>query len=551
MERLKFKSFKIGASIAFGFLLLSFTADKKPVTIYLIGDSTMADYSNNYEPGKDYMKTRYPVTGWGQVFQEFFKKDSLGYFHDLFRTDSVIVDDRARGGRSTRTFFQEGRWRKVYESLRPGDIVMMQFGHNDAAENKPERYVDTTGYKEFLRLFVSQSREKGAFPIILTPVARNYPWKEGVLEDIHGMYDLAPREVALEMKVPLIDLNMRSRAFFTKKGKEYVSEHYFMNLPAGVYEAYPKGQNDNTHFQPDGARAVAQQVFEGLKVLALDSLKPSPYTIQTTSEKLKKYYPDVTPTGLPDKLKTDLKKDIIYRVGDGTDKKADIFLPNKGRKPHPAVLLVHGGGWISGSKDNMEILAYDLARAGYVAMNVSYTLSDEKPYPAALNDLHAALTYLRNHAEEFNVDPDRVAVLGASAGAQLASLSGVTGTGNSKVQAIINIDGIVSFVSPEAEEGRYAAKWLGGYKSENLEIWKAASPLEYVSENTPPILFVNSAQPRFHAGRDAMINELKNRGIYSEVHTIPDSPHSFWLVNPWYEPTITYITDFLKNVFDE
>ena len=236
-------------------------------TIFLIGDSTMANYADNYEPGKDYMKTRYPVTGWGQVFQQFFVKDSLTELKNLINTDSVIVDDRARGGRSTRTFFQEGRWRKVVQDLKENDIVMMQFGHNDAAENKPERYVNIEGYKEFLRLFVSQTREKGARPIILTPVARNYPWENNHLQNVHGKYDQAPKDIAQEMNVELIDLNQISKNYFSKKGKDFVSKNYFMNLPAGKYEAYPEGQDDNTHFQPEGAKAVAQLVFTGLKDL--------------------------------------------------------------------------------------------------------------------------------------------------------------------------------------------------------------------------------------------------------------------------------------------
>ena len=236
-------------------------------TIFLIGDSTMANYADNYEPGKDYMKTRYPVTGWGQVFQQFFVKDSLTELKNLINTDSVIVDDRARGGRSTRTFFQEGRWRKVVQDLKENDIVMMQFGHNDDAENKPQRYVDIEGYKEFLRLFVSQTREKGARPIILTPVARNYPWENNHLQNVHGKYDKAPKDIAQEMNVELIDLNQLSMNYFSKKGKDFVSKNYFMNLPAGKYEAYPEGQDDNTHFQPEGAKAVAQLVFTGLKDL--------------------------------------------------------------------------------------------------------------------------------------------------------------------------------------------------------------------------------------------------------------------------------------------
>lgn len=242
-------------------------------TFYLIGDSTMADYTGDYDKNKDYMKTRYPVTGWGQVFQPFMASDSLKKIQPLIKSDSVLVDDRARGGRSTRTFFQEGRWRAVYENLKKNDIVIMQFGHNDAAENKHERYVNIEGYKEFLRLYVSQTREKGATPIILTPVARNYPWENDVLNDVHGEYDQAPKDVASEMDVLLIDLNKKSRDFFTEKGKDFVTTTYFMNFPADTYEAYPEGQKDNTHFQPEGATEVARLVFKGLQELNENSKK--------------------------------------------------------------------------------------------------------------------------------------------------------------------------------------------------------------------------------------------------------------------------------------
>lgn len=239
--------------------------------IYLIGDSTMADYSGDYDPGKDYMKTRYPMTGWGQVFQSFMHNDSLNKIANLVKGDSAFVDNRARGGRSTRTFFQEGRWRGIYENLQKNDIVIMQFGHNDAAEHKTERYVNIEGYKEFLRLFVNQSRDKGAIPIILTPVARNYPWNDGKLENVHGDYYKSVLEVASELEVLLIDLNQKSMDFFSKKGEPFVTENYFMNIPSGIYEAYPDGLKDNTHFKPKGATEVARLVFEGLQELSLNT----------------------------------------------------------------------------------------------------------------------------------------------------------------------------------------------------------------------------------------------------------------------------------------
>ncbi|WP_223599636.1 rhamnogalacturonan acetylesterase [Chryseobacterium sp. GVT01B] len=239
--------------------------DRKVTHIYLIGDSTMADYTGDYDPGKDYMKVRYPITGWGQVFQPFFVKDSIQPLKPGITTDSVAVIDRAHGGRSTRIFFQEGRWRYVYEHLQAGDYVVMQFGHNDGSEKHPERYVNIQGYKEFLRLFVSQTRQKGGNPVIVTPVARNYPWKDGKLENVHGDYWQAPIDIAKEMNVPYIDLNRLSMDYFTKKGEDFTTTHYFMNLPENVYEAYPKGQKDNTHFQPEGAKAVASLVYQELK----------------------------------------------------------------------------------------------------------------------------------------------------------------------------------------------------------------------------------------------------------------------------------------------
>lgn len=255
------------AAIALSLVLVAFVPfKKKTVTVYLIGDSTVADYTGDYDE-KDYMTTRYPIAGWGQVFQPFMRPDSLSKIRHLIKADSVVVADKARGGRSTRTFFEEGRWAEVYRSLQKNDLVLMQFGHNDAAENKPERYTNVTAYKEYLRLFVHQTREKGAIPILLTPVNRNYPWKDGKLSNVHGDYPQAVKDVAKELNVQLIDLTQLSIDAFTARGQDYVTDHYFMNLPAGKYTAYPEGLKDNTHFQPEGATAVAALVFKGLQEL--------------------------------------------------------------------------------------------------------------------------------------------------------------------------------------------------------------------------------------------------------------------------------------------
>ncbi|WP_281233026.1 rhamnogalacturonan acetylesterase [Flavobacterium gelatinilyticum] len=245
-------------------VLGAFSFKSKVTTIYLIGDSTVADYSLE----ENYQTKKFPQVGWGQVFQPFFQKDSLKLIKNILGSaKEVKVDDRAKGGRSTRTFFQEGRWASVYKSLQKGDVVMMQFGHNDASVEKTERYVNIEGYKEFLRLFINQTKEKGATPIVLTPVARNYPWKDGKLNNVHGEYPQASIDVARELNVKYIDLNELSMSFFSSKGQEYVTVNYFMNFEAGKYPAFPEGQKDNTHFQTEGGIAVAKLVFEEMKKL--------------------------------------------------------------------------------------------------------------------------------------------------------------------------------------------------------------------------------------------------------------------------------------------
>lgn len=243
-----------------GLIFQAFISVKKPTNIYLIGDSTMADYSLE----QNYLQNRYPITGWGQVFQNFFNRSSLKKLNNIIDNDTVLVIDKAKGGRSTKTFLAEGRWAEIMKTLKKDDLVLIQFGHNDAAKDKPERYIDTAGYKDLLRLYVRETRQKKAKPILITPVTRNYPWKDNVLGNAHGDYPQAVKDVANELNVPLIDLTRMSADFFTKKGRDFVSKNYFMNLDSGKYKAYPNGQKDNTHFQTEGAKQIAGLVFAEL-----------------------------------------------------------------------------------------------------------------------------------------------------------------------------------------------------------------------------------------------------------------------------------------------
>lgn len=232
----------------FALLLLGFTiAPKKKIKIYLIGDSTMCEY----EP------QRTPLTGWGMPFKYFF--------------DSTVVEDnRARGGRSTRTFLSEGRWQPIADSLHEGDYVFMQFGHNDEAkeEKYKDRYTPVPDYKTNLIKFINETRAKKATPVIITPVSRMRFDKDGKQQETHVEYTAACHEVAKELNVALIDLDKKSRDLYNQLGEEN-TKLLFMQLQPGEHPFYPDGQKDNTHFNEYGARRIAELVLSGIKELRL------------------------------------------------------------------------------------------------------------------------------------------------------------------------------------------------------------------------------------------------------------------------------------------
>jgi pectinesterase len=244
----------------------------------------------------------------------------------------------------------------------------------------------------------------------------------------------------------------------------------------------------------------------------------------------------------------------------------DVFYPKpKRRVLRPAVLIIHGGGWRSGDRSQHVPLAQQLAGKGFVAVTAEYRLSTEAPYPAAVQDLKAALRWMRAHARTYAIDTTRLAVWGFSAGGQLAALIGTTNNNplyeagcypnhSSSVQAIVDVDGILAFIHPESGEGddrkntSAATYWFGSPKTEHPELWEQASALTHVSAQTPPFLFINSGVDRMHAGRDDLRRQLTQYGIYSEVQQFPEAPHPFPLFNPWFAPTLQYTVDFLNKV---
>lgn len=314
-------------------------------------------------------------------------------------------------------------------------------------------------------------------------------------------------------------------------------------------------------------------VLPSLNGTAQPTFVATPYTAETTYRKLAPKYPfiQIASRDVPAQVK--VLRNLTYITRGSRALQLDLYLPSKGEGAVdsvqlPAVLLVHGGGWASGTRDNQAPLAIRLAQRGYAAATVSYRLSGEAPYPAAIHDVKAAVRWVRANAARHAIDPERIAIAGASAGGQIASLTGVTnGIGkfdpqaeaqpgvSSAVQAIINIDGLSDFTTPAARQHEddprkkpsAAGAWFGGTYAEKSALWHEASPTNYVSKHTPPILFIGSGEARFAVGREEMIAKMTPLGVPSRVVMLPDTPHSFWLFDPWLEPTVTAIADFLDE----
>jgi acetyl esterase/lipase len=284
------------------------------------------------------------------------------------------------------------------------------------------------------------------------------------------------------------------------------------------------------------------------------------YTTESTFKKDVKKFPFIKIAKRLPNADISLANDIAYTQTGKRELHLDAYFKRSG-KARPAVVLIHGGGWKSGNKSQMHLLAQEIAVKGYACFPVEYRLSAEAKYPAAVLDVKEAIKYIKANAGKFNIDPTKVAVLGCSSGGQLAALIGAThgnmlfepgGPGSDAgVQAVIDMDGILAFRHPESKEGTVAALWLGGTYEEKPLLWEQASPLTHAGKSTPPILFINSDMPRFHAGRDDMIAILSKYSIYNEVKTISNSPHSFWFFDPWFDDIVKWSVQFLDKVFKQ
>lgn len=242
------------------------------------------------------------------------------------------------------------------------------------------------------------------------------------------------------------------------------------------------------------------------------------------------------------------------------DVELHVYVPDKDGV-YPCILDIHGGGWKSRQVENDKPMMERLAQRGFVTALVSYRLSTEAKYPAALHDCKAALRTLRSRAAELKIDPERMGCMGGSAGGHLSGLvamtggkpefegAGPNGQFSSSVQACVVMAATQDLVAANrgkpSNEG--AVLFFGASYADNPDVYREASPISHVRPGVPPTLYLEGEKDTLKVGRAEMMDKLTALGVETAVHTLKDAPHPFWMSQPWLDQTVEICAAFFKK----
>ena len=244
---------------------------------------------------------------------------------------------------------------------------------------------------------------------------------------------------------------------------------------------------------------------------------------------------------------------------------ADLYTPKTGEGPFPAIIVVHGGGWLNSYKDKFQALGIALAARGYVTLNIEYRLGYEAAFPAGIQDCNAATRYLRTHAKIHNIDPQRIGAVGGSAGGHLAGLMAtgsdakeLQGNGGhrdatSHLQAAVVMAGPMEIItgsvaqrSRENPEKANINQWTRQNIDEGMALYTLADAHNKITQDDPPILFMAGEHDR--PERNAPSREaLKAHGIFTDIKIYKDGKHGCWNVLPWFNPMVEDMDTFFKE----
>lgn len=265
---------------------------------------------------------------------------------------------------------------------------------------------------------------------------------------------------------------------------------------------------------------------------------------------------------------------VTYASDDQRELKLDLYvpkvagasrLPNASSQKYPAIIFIHGGGWYKGEPSSYTPMAQQLAARGFVTANIEYRLSGEAAFPAAIHDCKSAVRWLRQNAEKYAIDPDRIGAVGGSAGGHLCGLLAATGKvdklagsgGNlhqsSAIQAAVIMAGPMDLSTPETlanaqrDPRRRLQTFMGGTWQEARQNYIDASPNRHIDKNTPPLCFIDGEFDKPGTRYTHTKRMLDDFGIPHQTHIIRNAPHPFWTSHPFFEPALGHVEAFFKK----
>ncbi|MGM0874802.1 MAG: rhamnogalacturonan acetylesterase [Bacillota bacterium] len=217
---------------------------REHLTVFIAGDSTVQTYDEKWKP----------KAGWGQMIPQFFSSE-------------ITFENHAIRGRSSKSFINEGRLDRILRKIKPNDYFLIQFGHNDAKKNRPNLYTSVPDYKKYIKKYVDGARQRGATPILVTPMGRrDFHTDTGIFNVSFPEYVQGMKEVAEELNVALVDLSSLSVSYYNSIGPDGTLS-IFLHSEPGIYKAFPDGIRDNTHFKEYGAIQMARLLSTEIKKL--------------------------------------------------------------------------------------------------------------------------------------------------------------------------------------------------------------------------------------------------------------------------------------------
>ncbi|MCA9082970.1 MAG: SMP-30/gluconolactonase/LRE family protein [Planctomycetaceae bacterium] len=316
----------------------------------------------------------------------------------------------------------------------------------------------------------------------------------------------------------------------------------------------------NCTFGDSDLRSLYITGFGGLyrQKMKISGRPPEPAQDQAKNDRPTGPPSTTIPDGMPHQL------DVVYAQFGHRKVLADIFQP-QGNGPFAAVIVVHGGGWLNGDKSKFRALAIELARRGYVAMAIEYRLAGEAAFPGGIHDCNAATRYLRAHAADLKIDPDRIGAVGGSAGGHLVGLMAtgwkvkdLQGDGghadqSSRLQAAIVMAGPMQIASGSVAERSKSdrsksnsVQWLRGDVDEKASLYHLCDAYEKISAETPPMLFQYGEHDRPESCQPS-IDRLKEVGVFADRKVYADGKHGCWNQLPWFNDMVADMDTFFRQ----